>query len=262
MGTVLVGTSGYSYKDWVGRVYPQTLRASEYLAWYSTQFSFVEIDFSYYTMPEASTLERMAAATSADFRFSIKAHRSLTHERDRDWPGRLDQFCSGIRPLLQAEKLVAVLFQFPYSFHYTAENRRYLADLCNSAARLPIFIEFRNQEWLTERVFTYMREHSLKLVLVDLPQLKGLPGLSTVTTGDASYLRLHGRNRDKWWSGDNVTRYNYLYTPEEISELSGAVRSVADQVSMMMIAFNNHFQGNAFQNARELKLLLSPSGSI
>ncbi|GHT54689.1 hypothetical protein FACS1894106_5850 [Spirochaetia bacterium] len=79
MPQILIGTCGYFYKDWVGPVYPKGARQEDYLSLYSGRFSTVELDFSYYTMPQAPQLANMIRAAGPDLTFSIKAHKTLTH---------------------------------------------------------------------------------------------------------------------------------------------------------------------------------------
>ena len=130
MGRIVIGTSGYSYKDWKGVFYPEDLSSKDYLSYYSKHFSSVELNFSYYKQPEASHLERMLLKTEDDFLFTVKAHQSLTHDRGDGWKEEGRRFIEGISPMAAAKQLAAVLLQFPYSFHYTRENRIYLARLC------------------------------------------------------------------------------------------------------------------------------------
>ncbi len=257
ISSILVATSGYSYKDWVGPVYPPEIDGGGLLSWYADRLPFVELDFSYYKMPDPSTLESMVGRTPERFGFTLKAHRSMTHERTGPQEPNVRRFRNGIRPLIDAHRLLGILLQFPFSFHYTNDNRRYLAGLCDELTGLPLYVEFRNRDWHHERVYDYMREKELSLVLTDLPALRELPDLRPVVTGPTSYLRLHGRNRAKWWTGDNASRYDYRYSPEELADLAAAVRLAAEKVTLMLVAFNNHFGGNAFHNAQELAAILS-----
>ena len=99
---VLIGTSGYSYEDWVGPFYPQGLSKGDYLGFYAGEFPVVELNFSYYTQPSASALKRMLEKTPEDFRFCIKAHRSLTHDIGEDLPREIERYKQGIQPLVDA----------------------------------------------------------------------------------------------------------------------------------------------------------------
>jgi uncharacterized protein YecE (DUF72 family) len=251
-----VGTSGYSYADWVGPFYPEGLLKREYLNFYSAEFPVVELNFSYYTQPSASTIQRMVEKTPEDFRFTIKAHRSLTHEIDEDFHRQARRYSEGIRPLSEAGRLAAVLLQFPYSFHYTPECRLHLKRLCESFADLPKAVEFRNSEWQRESVYQGLREVNAALVNVDEPRLPKLPGPTEVVSSDLAYLRFHGRNAANWWEGDNVSRYDYLYNNEELSEWLPMIERMLAKARLLLVIFNNHSRGQAIQNARDLQSLL------
>jgi uncharacterized protein YecE (DUF72 family) len=251
MSSIRVGCAGYSYDDWVGPFYPEGLPKEQRLRRYSQTFSFVELNFSYYAMPKRDHLASLRDTVPEEFRFSIKAHGSLTHERTPDWRERVRQFSDaveGLRP-----KLSGVLLQFPYSFHYTRDNRRYLADLTEALEEVELFVEFRNREWDRESVFQGMRRRGLNRVLVDSPELKGLPGnlgSPTPLPTERAYLRFHGRNARAWWSGTNVTRYAYNYSGEEIGEIAQKVKGLT--APEIFVIFNNHANARAPFNALEL----------
>jgi len=177
MGHALIGTAGYSYDDWKGAFYPEALPKEDRLSFYSLFFPFVELDYSYYRMPEAESARAMAKKTPKDFRFAVKAHKSLTHEVDTtNWKNAAEAFASGIAPFVEAGKLACALIQFPYSFHYTDPNRYYLGQLADALAGMPLAVEFRNAEWASERVLDEARKRGIAIVGVDLPSLRGLPG--------------------------------------------------------------------------------------
>lgn len=257
MGELYVGTSGFSYKDWSGPFYPEDLRQGDFLQFYSSRFSFVELNFSYYRQPAAQMIEQMRQKVPESFLFSIKAHQSMTHERGADWKEQCGQFRGGIGPLLENNQCAGVLLQFPYSFHYTGENRHYLDALLKELKELPLLVEFRNSEWDLQSVRDELRERSIGLVLTDMPALEKLPGPSRVMTSDTAYIRFHGRNRENWWSGDNVSRYDYLYSREELEERLPDMQVLLNSSRRLFIAFNNHHKGQAVQNAFQLIELLS-----
>jgi uncharacterized protein YecE (DUF72 family) len=251
---VLVGTSGYSYQDWVGPVYPPGTPRRDFLSRYAEEFSFTELNFSYYSLPAASTLERMVEKTPESFLFAIKAHKSITHEPGTDED--VDRFRAAVAPLAGAARLAAVLLQFPYSFHYTGERRVYLDRVCRRMEELPLAVEFRNDEWHRESVLQAFRERGIAFVNVDAPGLPRLPPPTAAATADTAYIRFHGRNREQWWKGDATSRYDYLYAPEELSEWIDRIMAVVGRAKVLLIAFNNHFRGQSFTNARMLRSLL------
>ncbi len=254
---ILIGTSGYSYEDWRGELYPAELPKEEFLRYYSLFFPFTELNFSYYAMPTANALKAMVARTPSSFLFSIKAHKSLTHEIGLNWKDAAGQFGQAVSALAKADRLAAVLIQLPYSFHHTPDNRRYLSELLSALAPLPLVVEFRNDEWYTSRVYDELDKRRVGSVMVDRPDLPGLPPVDERVTGGLGYIRFHGRNETTWWSGDNVSRYDYLYSEEELQACVPRLRRMAKS-GTLLVAFNNHANGSAVKNAKSLKALLFP----
>jgi uncharacterized protein YecE (DUF72 family) len=253
-----IGTSGYSYEDWVGVLYPSGSRKTDFLELYAQEFDIVELNYTYYTMPNAKLTEGMAKKTPADFQFSIKAHQTITHQIDNSLINReIDSFLKGIDPISSAGKLAVVLLQFPFSFHYTPENRVSLDKVCCGFGSVPLAIEFRNQEWQRKSVTDELRSRSIAVVNVDEPQMDGLmkPD-SIVTSPSVGYVRFHGRNKENWWGGDNVSRYDYLYNDKELTEWTLRISTMLVQTAVVLIVFNNHSKGQAVQNARRLKQLM------
>jgi uncharacterized protein YecE (DUF72 family) len=253
---LLVGTSGYSYDDWVGEVYPEGTKKSDFLPLYSERFSFTELNFSYYRLPTSSTLEAIAAKVPPDFAFAVKAHQSMTHDRGEAWQQQAEAFLSALTDAGAAFPLHGVLLQFPYSFHYTPENRRYLASLTDALSSLRLYVEFRNAEWDQNDVYDEMERRRLSLVIPDMPRLDRLPTIRPRLTSSHAYIRFHGRNAKSWWQGTNVTRYDYLYSKAELEEWVGPVFDLADQAETITIAFNNHYAGQAVTNAQQMIELL------
>lgn len=221
---ILMGTSGgYSHDDWVRPVYPPGSRKQDFLALYSRQFPVVELNFSFYQQPAPRTLERMLETTPQGFLFALKAHRTTTHEIGETWEKDISAFRSAIAPLLEADRLAAVLLQFPYSFGYTLQLRERLAALCGRLEGLPLALEFRKSDWLRPQVLEGLREREVALVSVDEP-----PSAAAHDRGhsDLAYIRFHGRNKAKWWTGDNASRYDYLYDSGELGEWVERVRNI------------------------------------
>ena len=259
MGNVYIGTSGFSYRDWVGPFYPEGLQKGEFLSYYARRFSFTELNFTYYRMPGAETFVRMLEKVPEGFRFTVKAPGSLTHERGEGWKKECAAYTQALEPLRQAEALAGVLLQFPYSFHYSAENREYLAALIDELSEpreLPLFAEFRNDEWEHKSVLEGLQARGVGLVVTDQPDLPRLPGLRRAVTADRAYFRFHGRNKENWWTGDNTSRYDYLYAKEELEERLPDLLAMQKQSSHLYIAFNNHHKGQAVQNAFEFAQLI------
>lgn len=257
MAQILIGTSGYSYTEWVGPFYPEKTKAENYLSYYTTRFSTVELNFSYYRMPEASQLLSMCEQ-GPSLIFSIKAHESLTHTVDSaNWRIAATTFLSAITPLYEQGALGALLFQFPYSFHYDPERRRYLDQLLRMFTAYPLAVEFRNAQWYNNRTLDSLRSRQISLVSLDLPEINNSPPIMDVSTSSLAYIRLHGRNKEQWWGSDAASRYDYLYSTSEIAAIAERIRGIASTTQLVLVYFNNHRRGQATQNALELSSLLS-----
>ncbi len=256
MGEILTGTSGYSYKDWIGPFYPSGTAQKDFFKYYSARFPFSELNFSYYKQPVSSTMARLVSSSPDGFLFVVKGHRSLTHQITEEWKKDAGIFSEGIMPMMEAERLAGILLQFPYSFHYSAENRRYLAGLSTELEKLPLLIEFRNSRWQKEAVYREMRDRHLGFVNTDMPKLEGLPAATSIVTSDTGYIRFHGRNSENWWTGDNTSRYDYFYTENQLKSWIPAIRKMAAKTKRLLVAFNNHYKAKAVENAYGITRLL------
>lgn len=253
---IYIGTSGYSYDDWVGPFYPKGLPKNEWLAYYAREFPACEVNFTYYRLPNARTLAAMAARTPPGFIFTVKASQELTHGRE-DPDAAFVAFRTGIGPLVERGCLGCVLAQFPYSFHATAENRAYLQRFRDRLEGLPTVIEFRNRAWVSDETFGLLRELGLGYCCVDEPRLPGLIPPVAVATGPVAYVRFHGRNAKKWWQHENAyERYDYTYSEEELREWQPKIQSLDGQTEVTFVFANNHWQGQAVSTARQLRMML------
>jgi len=257
MAEILIGTSGYSYNVWVGCVYPDGTKPKDFLKCYSKLFPTVELNFSYYQMPKAENLSKMLADSGDNLTFSIKAHKTLTHEIvPGQWENEAKTFRTAIEPLIEAKRLEAVLFQFPFSFKYEDGNRRYLDRLLKYFDGIPLAVEFRKVDWFNNKVIDGMKSRNISFVSLDMPDLPKLPPVLDVITAPISYFRFHGRNSDAWWGNDENERYNYLYSDIELNALAIRIKSIKEQTQRVLVYFNNPPFGKAVQNARMLKKLL------
>jgi uncharacterized protein YecE (DUF72 family) len=256
---ILVGTSGYDYPEWKGVFYPKELKRTMFLDFYAQNFSAVELNYTYYKMPGEKSIRDLAAKTQSPILFSIKAHKSLTHEITARWKDDAVCFKNALRPLLEKDCLTSVLFQFPQSFHYTEENRVYLDMLIKELAPLPVIVEFRHKDWMIDRVYEGLDKRHIGICIVDMPELYHLPGFHPVVTGNTAYLRFHGRNAQSWYSasGQNgSSRYCYLYSAKELESTVPVVKYLKTKARLVQIFFNNHPGGAAAVNAKKLKELL------
>lgn len=254
--TILIGTSGFSYDDWVGPVYPPDLPKADWLHFYAREFPTCELNFSYYRIPDARTLAKMAARVPDGFLFSLKAFQGITHEREDPEP-LIGVFIRALLPLREAEKFACVLLQFPHSFHATAENHAYLQRLREGFGDLPVVVEFRSQEWVSPEMFDRLRALNLGFCCVDEPRLHGLMPPVHVATGPVAYVRFHGRNAARWWQHEQAwERYNYAYSDDELLEWAPKIRQLDDEAPLTLVYMNNHWQGQAVGSARQLRALL------
>ena len=256
MASILIGTSGYSYTEWVGPFYPEGTKADSYLAHYASIFSTVELNFSYYRMPESSQLLAMHDQ-GPSLTFSVKANESLTHAIDTaTWRGFAKTFLSAVTPLHEREVLGSILFQFPYSFHYDPERRHYLDALLRMFNGYPLAVEFRNGQWYNNRTLDALRERQIALVSLDMPAIDSAPPIMDVSTSSLAYIRLHGRNKENWWGSNAAERYDYLYSQREITAIAERVRALAATTQLVLVYFNNHRRGQATHNALMLSDML------
>jgi uncharacterized protein YecE (DUF72 family) len=251
---IKIGTSGFAYNDWGGVVYPQGLPAAEQLGFYAREFSTVEINSTFYRMPEARTVAGWVRKTPPGFLFSIKAYRSLTHERENpDFAG----FVASLSPLMESGKLGCVLAQFPYSFGATAANRGFLQSVRDGLSGVTVVVEFRNAAWVSQATSDLLRGLGLGFCCVDEPRLPGLMPPVVLTTGPVAYVRFHGRNSAKWYHHEEAwERYDYGYSVEELREWIPSLVQLDASAPLTMVYFNNHFAGQSVRAARDLGKLL------
>ncbi len=255
-----IGTSGYSYAEWVtAGFYPPGTSSSHMLAGYARTFSITELNYTWYQMPKAPAIERMMQKVPPEFHFAVKLTRTMTHEVEgTQWRGQVARYKDGVAPLIQSKQLAAVLVQLPPYFNRTPDNRRYLAALLDQLADLPLAVEFRHASWAAQRVYDGLRERGVALVAVDEPHLPGLfPALDVVTLPDFFYLRFHGRNAKGWRSGHMQQQFDYDYSDDELREWSDErLLQMASQAENGLIFFNNHVRAQAPENACRLMQLL------
>lgn len=274
---VIVGTSGYDYQEWVGaeRFYPPSLakRRPDWLTYYASQFSLLELNFTYYGTTTPAQLESMLKRTEPrrklsllegefaprpDFSFVIKTYATLTHQIGRDWREQAAQFLADSAPLREAGRLTGVLAQFPSRFKRSQQTATYVVRLAEALAGVQLVVEFRDLSWFRGNVLSLLREHGLVVAGVDAPEESKLPrSLEQPEAGDApgmAYYRLHGRREGSWWSGDAASRYEYRYAG---GQLQGFARRLsAGMAPKSYVVFNNHRYGEAARNARQLAELL------
>lgn len=251
-----IGTSGYSYKDWEGGFYPERFGASNYLEFYGRYFNTVEINSTYYCLPNPYMFFNILKKVPDNFLFSCKAHSSITHKRNAD-EDTFKYFLKSINILKDANRLGAVLFQFPYSFYFNNNNIGYIEKLKNKFPGIEMVIEFRNAGWLNEKVFGFLQKQDIGFCNVDEPGLPNLLPPTNISTNEIFYLRFHGRNKEKWWKcKEAFERYDYMYEKEELEEWIPKIKDASAKAKKSLIYFNNHYKAKAVKSADMLMNLL------
>lgn len=245
----IVGTSGFSFDDWIGTFYPSGTKASEMFSLYVGHFGMVELNFSFYAMPGERTFESFLDRSPEGFEFWVKVNQQITHEQSL---AQVPNFVSATNVIRQANKLVGLILQFPQSFKRTVESRKFLAQAIDSFGDNPLAVEFRDHSWDHPSTFTGLRDRGVTLVVPDAPQLPGLFHPRPAATSKIAYLRLHSRNARKWYSGEKL-RYDYSYSDDELRGIVNDWQEVAAQVDKVYTMFNNCHRGQAAQNAEAFK---------
>jgi uncharacterized protein YecE (DUF72 family) len=186
---LLTGTSGFSYKEWLGAFYPEKLPAGEMLRYYAAHFPTVEINNTFYRMPAESLLARWAREVPAGFRFTLKAPRRITHEKQlREVGAEVGEFLRRAGAL--EGRLGALLFQLPPYLKKDVHRLRDLLALLPSDT--PAAVEFRHASWLDEEVREALRDRGAMLCVADTDE-----GDTPFTaTADCAYLRLRRSHYD------------------------------------------------------------------
>lgn len=294
---VLIGISAWTEPTLVraGTFYPKkTMSAEERLRFYASQFPVAEVDSTYYSPPSERNAELWIERTPPEFTFDVKAYALLTTHptrveslykdvrdvlpadlaakrtvyRDRLPPPLLDEvwerFRSALMPLHSAGKLGVVLFQFPQWFLPGAASRDYIEECRGRLPDYRLAVEFRNGRWMNERnaerSLSFLEEHGLAFVCVDMPQgfESSVPPVAAVTSPEVAVVRFHGRNSGAW-EGKSETaadRFNYEYSAAELGEWVPRVRAVAAEARETHVVFNNCYRDHAVTGARLLASLL------
>jgi len=271
---IRVGTAGWSYKDWEGVFYPPGMshRKEHPLEYLARCFDVVEINTSFYghIRPELAKLwVRKAAAVNPEFLFTAKLHRSFTHSpamvvgptsaatiRPNDDDERLAR--EGLEALASEGKLGALLIQFPFSFKNTSLNREYLETLLRQFIEYPRVVEVRHSSWDNPETLAEFEQKNVAFCNVDQPVIGRSLAPTEHVTSPVGYVRLHGRNYDQWFDGDNRDdRYNYLYSETELAGWKDKIERISHKAEVTYVVTNNHFESRAGVNGLQLKYMLT-----
>ena len=288
-GKILVGTSSWADPGFVEEWYPQGLPAKDRLPYYAERFRAVEVNSSFYAIPERDTVGRWARITPDDFVFDVKLHRLLSRHAaqlkelppelrelaDVGQRGRVhltpeleqkmvEQVKHACEPLDKAGKLRAFLLQLTPAFSPDKHELAELDPIIDGLAPHPVAVEFRHRGWVREKrvehTLAYLSEHQAVFVCVDAPpgdHVPIMPPLDAVTRDDLAYMRLHGRNTDGYLRGKSVAeRFGWRYSDEELEEVGGRVRELAEQANEVHVLFNNNRGDDAPTSAQRFMSLL------
>jgi uncharacterized protein YecE (DUF72 family) len=271
---ILVGTASWSDPGFVERWYPPKLPAGERLSWYARQFEMVEVNSTFYAVPERRLVERWCRSTPDDFTFDVKLHKLLSRHSatlkslpaglqgraESDAKGKvrltpkieqalLDEIVAAVEPMRAAGKFGAFLLQLSPAFSPRQDELSELTDLLARLNPLGMVVELRNRNWTKnenlEQTLGFFRRQKTTLSLVDAPNEEHFTimpsNLNEVTNPALAYLRLHGRNAEAYLRGKTVAeRFYYDYSDAEISEVAERARKLADGAEKVHVVFNNN----------------------
>jgi uncharacterized protein YecE (DUF72 family) len=271
---ILVGTASWSDPGFVERWYPPKMPAGERLPWYAQHFEMVEVNSTFYAVPDVRLVQRWCHATPDGFIFDLKVHRLLSRHSatvkslpptlqsmaGADSKGKvtltakleralLQEVIASVEPLRATEKFGAFLLQLSPAFSPRKHSLAELEEILAQLGRLGAVVELRNRNWsegeqLVETL-NFFRDHHATLALVDAPNEKHftiMPSdLDEVTNQRLAYLRLHGRDPEAYLRGKTVAeRFYYDYSDEEIGEVAERAKKLAEKAETVHVVFNNN----------------------
>ncbi|HEY1597834.1 MAG TPA: DUF72 domain-containing protein [Thermoleophilaceae bacterium] len=288
-GKILVGTSSWADPGFVEDWYPQGLPAKDRLPFYAERFRAVEVNSSFYAVPERETVGRWVRVTPDEFVFDVKLHRLLsrhaaqikelppeirdgvltnprgrvllTPELELEMVARVKHACE---PLATAGKLGAFLLQLTPAFSPRDHELAELDPIIEGLAPHRVAVEFRHRGWVrdkrVEETLGYLSERRAAFVCVDAPpadEVPIMPPIDAVTRDDLAYMRLHGRNTEGYLHGKSVAeRFAWRYSDEELEEVGTRVRGLAEQAGEVHTLFNNNRGDDAPTSAQRFMSLL------
>ncbi len=230
------------YDHWREVFYPTGLPKSKWLEFYRRSFDTVELNNPFYRLPKKETFEKWAREVPADFVYSVKASRYITHVKKlHEVDEALSRMLEHYRGL--GGKLAVILFQFPASWHKNVERLAGLLDLLPGDIRTAF--EFRHESWFSVDIYDLLEKHGAALCIADSPRF---PKVAKVTA-PFTFVRMHGGS----------VLYGSEYSDEELREWARRIEGFLNHDVDTFVYFNNDAQGYAVANARRLKSLLGLS---
>lgn len=237
---MLLGTSGWSYQEWVGAFYPNN-RITK-LAFYSSVFNTVEVDSSFYKIPSRSMVLGWLKSTPQDFKFSFKIPKIITHDKHlKGVEVELDQFIEIMEQIDKVGKLGCLLVQLPPSFTFEKKD-----DLVSFLKLLPkhihFAVEFRHESWNRDETWTLLKKYNIANTIIDSPiQFLSKP---IVTSRTHAFVRWHGHGAKIW--------YDYTYSTKELKSWIKNLNDLEEKASVIYAYFNNHYHADGPYNALQM----------
>jgi uncharacterized protein YecE (DUF72 family) len=242
---IRIGCSGWSYKDWLGPFYPRDLQPKDYLKFYSKIFNCVEIDSSFYRVPNPFMVSTWKNSTPASFLFSPKLPKKITHDNKlKNSESQLLYFYSVMSKL--GNKLGPIAIQLPPSVKLSTHLETVKDFLSHLDPGFTHAIEFRHKSWFTPEVYRLLKKSNVAMIW-SLNQYVETP---PEVTADFAYLRLVGDREITEFSGVQRDR------SEEMKRWSTIIQDKSDDFERGFIFFNNHFAGFSPDSANEFRRLL------
>ena len=247
---ILVGTSGFQYRDWTPVFYPRNLDPRRCLQYYSRHFGCCQLSTTYYRIPENIFIQQLIDESGGAMQFVFKVPFRLLEERPES--GDLARsFVSVLWPLWEAGQLAGVIAQFAPEFSFIRDNFQKLCRLRDSLEGITLVVEFGCPDWLTPRAAKHLAAEKLALACVD-----GGMDLRERTfycaTASLAYVRFQGRNRSKWVQGDGSAQHDYLYSRAELAAAVPEIRRLDQESERVLVLMNNPWRGQATVNAQML----------
>ncbi|MGH9471058.1 MAG: DUF72 domain-containing protein [Terriglobia bacterium] len=257
---IRIGFAGWSYADWNGVFYPKPRpRGFQELAYIAQFFSAAEINTSFYRPPQAAWVRNWLNQVREypDFQFTAKLWRGFTHTRNATADDEM-AFREGLSPLVEENRLGALLVQFPWSFKNTGERRAYLADLIRRFSDYPLVVEVRHGSWNEPEVLAWLREKGVGICNIDQPVIGNSLRAHANSTSAIGYVRVHGRNAEHWFvkNQDASERYDYLYAVKELVPWVERIKEIAGKTRVVYVIANNHPDAKSAVNAFQLANLI------
>lgn len=237
---VAIGTSGWHYDHWLGPFYPQGSEGEALLPFYAEHFATVEVNNTFYQLPQAATLRQWRQMTPDGFTFAVKASRYITHMKKlKDPQEPLANFLSRVEAL--GDKLGPVLFQLPPNWHANAERLRTFLQALPQGHRY--VLEFRDPSWFEVQITDLLEQQGVAFCIHDMSDRPS----PKIITADFAYVRFHGPGE----------AYQSSYSTQALAGWAGAVSAWQHQNRDVYCYFNNDEAGYATENARQLQAMLA-----